>query len=117
MPRKKLEDMTMADIYPLYVAKVERKNRSQAELDQVIFWLTGYDKEGMNFVIEKKLTLREFFDEAPAYNPKNEAITGVICGIRVEEIEDPLMKKIRQMDKLVDEIAKGKKMEKILREA
>ncbi len=109
--------MSFAGVYPHYVAKVESKGRTKAELDEVIRWLTGYTQKGLEKVIDKKKTLQEFFDEAPKFNPNASLITGVVCGIRVENVEDPMMQKIRYMDKLVDELAKGKKMEKILRSA
>lgn len=104
-----------AAIYPHYVAKAERKGRTKAEVDQVITWLTGYDAAGLEHVLSAETDLETFFAEAPAMNPNAELITGVICGHRVEEIEDPLMQQIRWMDKLVDEVARGKKMSSILR--
>lgn len=104
-----------ASIYPLYIEKVTKKGRTQAELDQVITWLTGYTRAGLQKVIDKKVDLETFFAKAPRMNPNAGLIEGVVCGVRVEEIEDPLMQKIRWMDKLVDELAKGKKMESILR--
>ncbi|WP_368496317.1 DUF2200 domain-containing protein [Herbiconiux sp. A18JL235] len=104
-----------AAIYPHYVAKAERKGHTRDEVDQVIRWLTGYDEAGLDRVICDDTTLETFFAEAPALNPNAELITGVICGLRVEEIDDPLMQKIRWMDKLVDEVARGKKMGSILR--
>ncbi|MCL2514390.1 MAG: DUF2200 domain-containing protein [Microbacteriaceae bacterium] len=104
-----------ASIYPLYVTKVERKGRTTAELDRVIGWLTGYDRAGLAAAIESGVDLEAFFAQAPELNPNATLITGVICGVRVEEIEDPLVQKIRYMDKLVDEVARGKKMESILR--
>jgi hypothetical protein len=107
--------MSFASIYPMYVQKVEKKGRTKEELDEVIFWLTGYDKKKLQQQIDKKNDLETFFAQAPKFNPNASKITGVICGYRVEEIEDPLMQKIRYMDKLVDELAKGKSMEKILR--
>jgi len=107
--------MSFASIYPHYVTKVEKKNRTQNELDEVICWLTGYSIAGLNKVIDDKVDLETFFEKAPAMNPNATLITGVICGCRVEEIDDPLMQKIRYMDKLVDELAKGRAMEKILR--
>jgi hypothetical protein len=107
--------LTFAGVYPHYVKKAETKGRTKEELDQVIRWLTGYSKEGLEKVIRDKVDLRTFFDNAPRMNPHASLIKGVVCGIRVEEIEDPLMQKIRYMDKLIDELAKGKKMEKILR--
>ncbi|MBK7820999.1 MAG: DUF2200 domain-containing protein [Tessaracoccus sp.] len=108
--------MPFASIYPLYIEKVERKGRTCEELDQVLTWLTGYDKAGLQKAIDDEETLESFFAEAPAINPNVSLITGVICGYRVEEIEDPLMQRIRYMDKLVDELARGKKMASILRE-
>ena len=106
---------SFASIYKLYIQKVERKARTQADLDTVIFWLTGYNKKTLQQQIDKNNDLKTFFAEAPQMNPNVSQITGVICGYRVEEIEDKLMQKIRYMDKLVDELAKGKSMEKILR--
>ena len=104
----------VASVYPHYVTKVERKGRTKAELDQVIEWLTGFDESALAGHLESGTTFADFFAEA-TLNPKVSAITGVVCGVRVEDVEDPLMQKIRWMDKLVDELAKGKKMEKILR--
>lgn len=104
-----------AAVYPLYVQKVERKGRSKEELDRVISWLTGYDQAGLQMQLDHKTSFEIFFNQAPDMHPKCALITGVICGVRVEQIEDPLMKKIRQLDKLVDELAKGKAIEKILR--
>ena len=106
---------SFASIYKLYIKKVERKGHTQADLDTVIFWLTGYNKKTMQQQIDKNNDLETFFAEAPQLNPNVSKITGVICGYRVEEIEDKLMQKIRYMDKLVDEVANGKAMEKILR--
>lgn len=108
--------MSFAGVYPLYIQKVEKKGRTKEELDTVLFWLTGYDKKTLKRQIDKKNSLETFFAEAPQLNPNVSKITGVICGYRVEEIEDKLMQKIRYMDKLVDELAKGRKMEKILRQ-
>jgi hypothetical protein len=107
--------MSVVSVYPLYVAKAEKKSRTKAEVDECIRWLTGYTKAGLAKQIEKRTSLCEFFDQAPKMNPNASLIKGVVCGIRVEDIYDPLMQKIRYMDKLVDELAKGKKMEKILR--
>ena len=107
--------MSFAGVYPHYVTKAEKKGRTKEELDEVIRWLTGYTKAGLAKQIEKRTSFREFFEKAPKFNPNASLITGTICGIRVENIEDPLMQKIRYLDKLVDELAKGKKMEKILR--
>lgn len=109
--------MSFAGVYPHYVEKAEKKGRTKEELDEVLRWLTGYTKAGLAKQIEKRTSLRDFFGKAPKFNPNATLITGVVCGIRVENIEDPLMQKIRYMDKLVDELAKGKKMEKILRTA
>jgi hypothetical protein len=105
-----------ASVYPLYIKKAERKGRAQEEVDTVIFWLTGYDHETMQAQIDKRSDFETFFAEAPALNPNVSKITGVICGYRVEDIEDPVIQKMRYLDKLIDELAKGKKMEKILRE-
>ena len=107
--------MSFAGVYPHYVTKAEKKGRKKDEVDEVIRWLTGYTKAGLAKQIEKRTSFREFFEKAPKYNPNASLITGVVCGIRVENIEDPLMQKIRYLDKLIDELAKGKKMEKILR--
>ena len=104
-----------ANVYPLYIQKAERKNRTKKEVDQVICWLTGYTQAGLQQQIKKGNDLKTFFAEAPAMNPNRSLITGVVCGVRIEEIEDPLMQKIRYLDKLVDELAKGKALEKILR--
>jgi len=111
----KIFKMSFASIYPHYVAKVEKKNQTKNELDEVICWLTGYNWVDLEKVIDDQIDLETFFEQAPAMNPNAELIKGVICGVRVEEIDDPLMQKIRYMDKLVDELAKGKVMEKILR--
>ncbi|MBP3679589.1 MAG: DUF2200 domain-containing protein [Bacteroidaceae bacterium] len=107
--------MSFAKVYPLLVQKAERKGRTQAEVNEIICWLTGYDAEGLKAQIEKGVDISTFYTEAPCMNPNRDLIKGVVCGIRVENVEDPLMKKIRQLDKLVDELAKGKEMEKILR--
>jgi hypothetical protein len=109
--------MKFADIYPLYIQKAERKNRTREEVDQIIFWLTGYKRAGLQQQIKQGNDLETFFAQAPAMNPNCSQIKGVICGVRVEEIEDPLMQKIRYLDKLIDELAKGKAMDKILRQA
>jgi len=106
--------MKFAKVYPLYVQKAQRKNRTQAEVDRIICWLTGYTAPGLRRQIENGNDFETFFAEAPAIHPDSSLITGVVCGVRVEEIEDPLMRKIRCLDKLVDELAKGKPMEKIL---
>jgi hypothetical protein len=106
---------SFASIYPLYVAKVERKGRSSADVDTVVRWLTGYHEDGLRSAIDEGVDLQTFFEKAPEPNPRASLITGVICGVRVEEIEDPLMQQLRYLDKLVDEVARGKKMESILR--
>ena len=106
--------LPFASIYPLYIAKVEKKGRTQAELDEVLTWLTGFDADALRGHLDAKTTLADFF-AAATLNPRADQITGVICGIRVEQIEDPLMQKIRYLDKLVDELARGKAIEKILR--
>lgn len=108
--------MSFAGVYPHYIHKVEKKGRTKEELDTVIFWLTGYNQKSLQQVIDQKTDLETFFAEAPQINPNVSKITGVICGYRVEDIEDKLMQQIRYMDKLVDELAKGKAMEKILRQ-
>src|SRR5690349_1204174 len=107
--------MSFASVYPLYIQKAEKKGRTKAEVDTVICWLTGYDKNTLQQQIDSKSDLETFFARAPQLNPNVSKITGVICGYRVEAIEDPLMQKIRYMDKLVDELAKGRALEKILR--
>lgn len=107
--------MPFSKIYPMYIQKVERKNHTKAEVDQVIEWLTEYDEALLQKQIASDVTMQEFYDQAPKMNPNAKLITGVICGIRVENIEDPLMQKLRYLDKLVDEVAKGKSMDKILR--
>ena len=107
--------MSFASIYPMYIQKAEKKGRTKDEVDTVLYWLTGYDKKTMQQQIDKKNDLETFFTQAPKLNPNVSKITGVICGYRVEEIEDKLMQKIRYMDKLIDELAKGRAMDKILR--
>lgn len=111
----KVFKMSFASIYPMYLQKIERKGRSKEELDQVIYWLTGYDEQGLQKQIDQGVDMETFFAEVPQLNENVSLIKGVICGYRVEDIEDPLMQKIRYLDKLVDELAKGKKLEKILR--
>lgn len=108
--------MTFASVYPFYVAKAERKGRSKAEVDEIICWLTGYSQEGLVAQIKTGVDFETFFAKAPKLNPLRTLIKGVICGVRLEEIEDPLMREIRYLDKLVDELAKGRAMDKILRE-
>ena len=111
MPRQSIFDMKFADVYPLLVQKAERKGRTRAEVDQVTAWLTGYDLSDADLDV----TYAEFFERAPKMNPRAALIKGSVCGVKVEEIQDPLMQKIRWLDKLVDELAKGKPMDKVLR--
>ncbi len=113
---EKVYQMSFSSVYPMLVTKVERKGRTRDELHQVIAWLTGYNENELSDQIKKEVSYQTFFEEAPKMNEHADLITGVICGYRVEEIKEPLTKKIRQLDKLVDELAKGRKMEKILRE-
>ena len=115
MDRHKIFSMTFASVYPLYIQKAEKKNRTKQEVDEIILWLTGYDEATLQRQIERQVSFEKFFEEAPHINDNVTLIKGVICGYRVEEIEDELMRKIRYLDKLVDELAKGKTMEKILR--
>ncbi|AYG02861.1 DUF2200 domain-containing protein [Gryllotalpicola protaetiae] len=115
MAGQRIFSLSFATLYPLYVTKVERKGHTREELDRVIEWLTGYDADGVQQVISDGADLQTFFAGAPDFNPNASLITGVICGVRVEDIEDPLMQKIRYLDKLVDEVARGKKMASILR--
>ncbi|HEU4819602.1 MAG TPA: DUF2200 domain-containing protein [Qipengyuania sp.] len=115
MPRKAIGAISFAKVYPMYVQKVERKGRTKAELDEVIDWLTGYDRTGLAAQIAKNADFASFFAEAPQLNPARAQITGLICGHRVEEIADPLEQQARQLDKIVDELAKGKALEKIKR--
>lgn len=107
--------MSFASIYPLYIAKVERKGRTKEEVDQIILWLTGYTPQGFEAHLANRSDVRTFFAEAPRLNPARTMITGLICGIRVEDIAEPLMREVRYLDKLIDELARGKAMEKILR--
>ena len=115
MKKEKIFEMPLASVYPHYVKKVESKGRTQQELETIIYWLTGYEVVALQKLLDNKTSFEDFFDQAPQLNPNVSKITGVICGYRVEEIEDPLMQKIRYLDKLVDELAKGKALEKILR--
>ena len=115
MPNQRIFATRFAGVYPLYVQKAERKNRTKEEVDQIICWLTGYDQAGLEQQIEQGNDFETFFAQASAINPNSSLIKGVVCGVRVEEIKDPLMQKIRYLDKLIDELAKGKAMEKILR--
>lgn len=116
MSEHKIFSMPFAKVYPLYVQKAERKGRTQAEVDDIIHWLTGYDQAALRQQLEQQNDFKTFFAQAPALNPNTTLIKGVVCGVRVEEVEDPLMQKIRWLDKLIDELAKGKAMEKILRQ-
>jgi len=116
MPRHPVFAMKFAKLYPLYVQKAVRKNRTQDEVDQVIGWLTGYDPAGLRRQIEDEVDLETFFERSPRFHPNSALIKGVVCGVRVEDVDDPLMRKIRFLDKLIDELAKGKAMEKILRQ-
>ena len=115
MDKQRVFAMKFAKVYPLYVQKAERKNRTKEEVDQVICWLTGYNRAQLQRQIEQENDFETFFAQAPVIHPNSSLIKGVVCGIRVEEIDDPLMQKIRYLDKLIDELAKGKAMEKILR--
>jgi len=115
MAKHRIYTTSFASVYPLYVAKAEKKGRTKAEVDEVIFWLTGYNDQTLQKEVEAKTDFENFFAKAPALNPNVSKITGVICGYRVEEIKDPVIQKVRYLDKLIDELAKGKSMDKILR--
>jgi hypothetical protein len=112
---ERVRRMSVASVYPHYIAKAERKGRTKEEVDEIILWLTGYGPEEFARVLEAETGFEAFFEEAPRPNPARSLITGVVCGVRVEEIEDPIMREVRYMDKLIDELARGKAMEKILR--
>jgi hypothetical protein len=116
MPEHSIFTMKLSKVYPLYVRKAEGKQRTREEVDRIICWLTGYDQAGLEQQIAREVDFETFFAEAPGIHPNSVLIKGVVCGVRVEEIDDPLMQKIRYLDKLIDELAKGKKMEKILRQ-
>lgn len=116
LTRHRIFSFPFAKVYPAYVQKAERKGRTQREVDQIICWLTGYDEAGLRRQLELQCNFESFFAQAPAMHPNRKLITGVVCGIRVEEVEDPLMQEIRYLDKLIDELAKGRPMEKILRQ-
>ena len=116
MPKHRVFAMKFSKVYPLYVQKAERKKRTKEEVDKIICWLTGYNQVGLKKQIEQESDIETFFARAPAIHPNSSLIKGVVCGVRVEEIEDPLMQKVRYLDKLIDELAKGKAMEKILRQ-
>jgi hypothetical protein len=115
MTKHRIFATPFAKVYPLYVQKAERKNRTKEEVDQIICWLTGYDPAGLQRQLEQGNDFETFFAQAPAIHPNSSLIKGVVCGVRVEEVEDPLMRKLRYLDKLIDELAQGKKLEKILR--
>ena len=115
MTNDRIYAMSVARVYPLYIAKVERKERTKAEVDEIIRWLTGYTQKGLESQLKKETNFETFFAQAPKLNPLRRLITGVVCGVRVEDIKEPTMREIRYMDKLIDELAKGRPMEKILR--
>lgn len=117
MLKPRIYSISFANIYPLYIAKAEKKERTKTEVDEIIRWLTGYSQDGLETQLQKHTDLETFLAEAPQPNPARTLITGVVCGVRVEEIEDPTMREIRYLDKLIDELARGKAMEKILRKA
>jgi hypothetical protein len=116
MAKHRIYTISFASVYPHYVAKAEKKGRTRAEVDAIIEWLTGYDAAGLAEVLETRTNFEDFYGNAPRMNPARAAITGLVCGVRVEDVEDPLMREARYLDKLIDELARGKKMEKILRE-
>ncbi len=116
MSKHRIYTMSVASVYPLYISKAERKGRTKAEVDEIIRWLTGYTQEGLEEQLEKQADFETFFNEAPLLNPSRTLIKGIICGVRVEEIKEPIMQEIRYLDKLIDELAKGKAMVKILRD-
>lgn len=107
--------MSFASVYPHYVAKAEKKGRGQAEVDEIILWMTGYTEAGFKNVLEDKTNIEDFIEQAPKLNPKRTEVTGMICGVRIEEIEEPVMREVRRLDKMIDELARGRPMEKILR--
>lgn len=115
MTKHRIFTTSFASVYPLYVQKAERKGRTKEEVDRIICWLTGYGEEGLRQQLEEKTDFETFFARAPAFHPNAALVKGVVCGVRVEDVEDPLMRKIRYLDKLIDELAKGRAMEKILR--
>src|SRR5688572_7368104 len=115
MQKNRVFAMKFANVYPLYVQKAQRKSRTKEEVDQIICWLTGYDAAGLRGQLEQETDLETFFAQSPRVHPNSALIKGVVCGVRVEEVEDPLMRKIRYLDKLIDELAKGKTMGRILR--
>ncbi|TCP21704.1 hypothetical protein EV207_14013 [Scopulibacillus darangshiensis] len=115
MSKHKIYTMSVARVYPHYISKAEKKGRAKSEVDEIIRWLTGYSQEELEVQLEKQTDFETFFAEAPQLNPSRTLIKGVVCGVRVEDIEEPMMQEIRYLDKLIDELAKGKAMEKILR--
>ncbi|ANM29471.1 hypothetical protein ABI59_07565 [Acidobacteria bacterium Mor1] len=115
MAKHRVYSMIFAKVYPLYVQKAEKKDRTKEEVDEIIRWLTGYDQAGLEKQLDREVTVEAFIEESPAFNPDASLIKGVVCGVRVEEVEEPLMRKLRYLDKLIDELARGKAMEKILR--
>ena len=115
MSKHRIYTMSFAKVYPAYIAKAEKKGRTKSEVDEIIFWLTGYSQDQFESQLENQTDFETFFSQAPQMNPSRELIKGVVCGVRVEDIEEPIMREIRYLDKLVDELAKGKAMEKILR--
>jgi hypothetical protein len=115
MTKHRIYTMSFASVYPLYVAKAEKKGRTKAEVDEIVRWLTGFTQKGLEAQIKKKTSFEDFFAAAPELNPSRALITGLVCGVRVETVEEPLMREIRYLDKLIDELAKGKAMDKILR--
>jgi hypothetical protein len=117
MAKHKIYTMSFASVYPLYVSKVEKKGRTKIEVDEIIRWLTGYSQEELEVQLEKQIDVETFFTESPQLNPSRTLIKGVVCGVRVEDIEEPTMREIRYLDKLIDELAKGKVIEKILRKS
>ena len=116
MTKHRIYSVSFASVYPHYVAKAEKKGRTKAEVDEIIRWLTGYGEKALAAQLKKQTNFEDFFDQAPKLNPSRTQIKGVVCGVRVEEIENPLMREIRYLDKLIDELAKGKALEKILRQ-
>ncbi len=115
MTKHRIYTMSVAKVYPHYITKAEKKGRTKSEVDEIIHWLTGYSQEDLETLLEKGTDFETFFAEAPQMNPSRDLIKGVICGVRVEDIEEPVMQEVRYLDKLIDELAKGKAMEKILR--
>jgi hypothetical protein len=115
MAKHRIYSISFASVYPHYIAKAEKKGRTKAEVDQIISWLTGYDHKALTAQLEKKTDIETFIAQAPGMNPSRSLIKGVVCGVRVEEIEDPLMREVRYLDKLIDELARGKPMDRILR--